>query len=157
MAGRPKRRAREGRPAGRDASREAERQAAAERALERDDRVLLAAEMLLAGGDDDSIIRHARKKEWPDDDRLIPDARERVLQAAGGDRDTVLREHIAKRRMLYRRALRDGDTRTAAALLRDEGELLGLYQRKGDGVPVPARALPAWMLPEAPAAKPGET
>lgn len=129
----------------REARLERERDAA----LEREDRVLLAAEILLAGGDDRTIRREARQADWGlEDDEvaaIVADAREQMLEAAGGDAQTVLKEHVAKRRALYRRAMRANDHRTAAALLRDEAELLGLYAReKGAGGREPARKPPDW-------------
>jgi hypothetical protein len=43
------------------------------------------------------------------------------------NRKRLFREHIAKRRHLYARAVTTGDLRTALAILRDEAELLKLY------------------------------
>jgi hypothetical protein len=40
----------------------------------------------------------------------------------------LLRRHLAQRRSLYARAVNKGDERTALAVLRDEAELLGLYE-----------------------------
>src|SRR5262245_47978162 len=39
-----------------------------------------------------------------------------------------LRRHLAQRRNLYAKAVSQGDTRAALACLRDEAELLGLYE-----------------------------
>jgi hypothetical protein len=57
-------------------------------------------------------------------DRLI----ERSLEK---DRDKLLRRHLAQRRRLFARAVKDGDVRAALAIAQDEAELMGLYPRKG--------------------------
>jgi hypothetical protein len=45
-------------------------------------------------------------------------------------RRIIGRRHLAQRRNLYAKALLAGDVRTAAAVLKDEAELLGLYPPK---------------------------
>lgn len=140
MAGRPKSRARK-----QQEKLEQQTEQAAKDALERDERILVAAEMLLAGGDDDSIRRHARGiwlLDQAEQDQLIADARARVLEAAGGDRASIIQEHLAKRRMLYRRAVKAGQYSTASQLLKDEASMMGLYPR--EGAREPARAMPDW-------------
>jgi hypothetical protein len=67
----------------------------------------------------DAMIRKYQEKA----DRLIELAHEK-------SRRKLFRRHLAQRRNLYARATTTGDLRTALACLRDEGELLGLYDRR---------------------------
>jgi hypothetical protein len=67
----------------------------------------------------DSQIRRYQQKA----DRFMAESHER-------SRKKLLRRHLAQRRNLYARATTTGDLRTALACLRDEGELLGLYDRR---------------------------
>jgi hypothetical protein len=67
----------------------------------------------------ESQIRRYQQKA----DALMAESHER-------SRKKLLRRHLAQRRNLYARATTTGDLRTALACLRDEGELLGLYDRR---------------------------
>lgn len=48
--------------------------------------------------------------------------------------DEQRKRHVAKRRVLFARAMKDGDLRTALAVLQDEAQLLGLYPNREDAV-----------------------
>jgi hypothetical protein len=50
------------------------------------------------------------------------------------------KRHLAQRRNLYAKAVLTGDIRTALACLRDEAEMLGLYEKAKDN----AQRDPAW-------------
>jgi hypothetical protein len=47
----------------------------------------------------------------------------------------AIKTHLAKRRNLYAKAVSQGDVRAALQCLRDEANLLGLYERKGPRKP----------------------
>jgi hypothetical protein len=72
----------------------------------------------------DSQIRRYQQKA----DRLAHESHER-------SRGRLFRRHLAQRRHLYARATTTGELRTALACLRDEGELLGLYDRRPGKAP----------------------
>lgn len=117
-----------------------------EAAEAREDRVSVAVELLLRGSTDRALRRHARAQEWPDTDEVIADARDEIQRASGETREQTIARHIESRRMLYRLAVKDGDHRTAAAVLKDEGDLLGLYRYdKRTGTADRPRPLPHWQ------------
>jgi hypothetical protein len=55
-------------------------------------------------------------------------ANDRIELSCERSRKRLLRRHRAQRRHLYAKAVLSGDYRTALAVLKDEGELLGLYK-----------------------------
>jgi hypothetical protein len=57
-------------------------------------------------------------------------ADEQMEQHFEEGRARLFRRHVLQRRRLYAMALQDGDKRTALAILKDEGDLLGLYPPK---------------------------
>jgi hypothetical protein len=59
--------------------------------------------------------------------RYCARAEKLIADSFGTDRDQLIREHVAKRRTLYARAVAKGDERAALACARDEAELLALY------------------------------
>jgi hypothetical protein len=67
-------------------------------------------------------IRHIR--------RYVRRAEALIADAARTNRTKLLRRHIAQRQALYARAVSQGDTRAALAVLRDLAELQGLYAPK---------------------------
>ena len=95
--------------------------------------------------------------------RYVARADELIASSLSHSRRGLIREHRARRRNLYARAVLTADYRTALACLRDEAELLGLYAPRKvapttpDGKrPFPMTefievAAPATPAPEAPA------
>lgn len=76
---------------------------------------------------------HLGKCEEPLSDsqirRYMQAADKLVVLSHERSRGKLLRRHLAQRRRLYARAVSQGDTRTALAVLRDEAELVGLYPK----------------------------
>lgn len=127
-----------------------EERAAAE---EREDRVSIVVELLLRGSTDRAVRRHARTWELEDADvdAIVEDARAEIQRATGETREQSIARHLEARKMLYRVALkgsedRPPDPRTAAAILKDEAELLGLYRfDRRTGESRRPRELPHWQ------------
>src|SRR5262249_11805691 len=59
--------------------------------------------------------------------RYIAKADRQIAAAEMSACAAALTVHLARRESLYAKALRQGDIRTAASVLKDEAELLGLY------------------------------
>jgi hypothetical protein len=53
-----------------------------------------------------------------------------IAESRRASRKKLFRRHLAQRRNLYAKAVSQGDVRAALSVLRDEGELLGLYPPK---------------------------
>jgi hypothetical protein len=53
-----------------------------------------------------------------------------MMATRSHNRRQVRNRHLAQRRNLYARAVTTGEIRTALAVLRDEAEMLGLYERR---------------------------
>ena len=88
----------------------------------------------LNGAEFHDLKAYAAEKGWNVCDRMIWNyiARSDKILEEGFEksRKKLLRRHIAQRRALYMRALEDGDTRTALAILGDEAQLQSLYPPK---------------------------
>lgn len=63
--------------------------------------------------------------------RYLARADRMIAESCRSSRKKLLRQHLAKRRNLYAKAVSQGDIRAASSLLKDEAELLGLYPAKG--------------------------
>jgi hypothetical protein len=91
--------------------------------------------MRLLGAEFVDIRQHASAQGWNVGDRqlfrYIAKGDEILEQMLEKDRDKQLNRHIAQRRALLARAAAVSDYGTCARLLKDEGELLGLYPPKG--------------------------
>ncbi len=94
----------------------------------------------LNGGEMHNIREYAKEKAWGVSDvqltRYINEADKMLGESLERDKEKLITRHLAQRRDLYARAIQDGDVRTALAILRDEGELVGLYappKTKDDG------------------------
>ncbi|HEY7311890.1 MAG TPA: hypothetical protein VH643_21175 [Gemmataceae bacterium] len=59
--------------------------------------------------------------------RYIARADAMAAESCRASRKKLMRRHLAQRRHLYAKATLSGDYRTALAILRDEAELLNLY------------------------------
>jgi hypothetical protein len=59
--------------------------------------------------------------------RYLQKVDQRIKDSCRGSVKRLLRNHLARRRNLYGKAVLAGDFRTALAAARDEAELLGLY------------------------------
>jgi len=59
--------------------------------------------------------------------RYISQADRMIAESCRASRKKLLRRHLAQRRNLYAKAVSQGDTRAALAVLSDEAKLLGLY------------------------------
>jgi hypothetical protein len=62
--------------------------------------------------------------------RYVQQADQLIGESFEHSRKRLRRRHLAQRRNLYARAVISGDIRTAAVVLRDEADLLGLYDRR---------------------------
>jgi hypothetical protein len=62
--------------------------------------------------------------------RYAARAEELIRESCRTSRKKLLRQHAAMRRSLYAKAVSQGDVRAAASVLKDLGELLGLYPAK---------------------------
>jgi hypothetical protein len=60
--------------------------------------------------------------------RYIAEADKLIAASCRASRKKLLRRHLAQRRNLYAKAVSQGDIRAALACVRDEAELLGLYE-----------------------------
>jgi hypothetical protein len=87
--------------------------------------------MRLNGAELYDLVQHAREQQWDVStrqiQRYIRQADELLAESLDMDRERSLRLHVATRRSLLARALNDGDTRTALAIVKDAAELAGLY------------------------------
>jgi len=85
----------------------------------------------LEGVDFPELQQYAREQEWNISDRqlwrYVAQADELMAKTLDADREKLFRRHIHQRRSLYARAVKDGDHRTALAIIRDEAQLFGLY------------------------------
>lgn len=83
-------------------------------------------------GENEVSIREAIKVLFPNQDsqRLLADAFEYIAELAGANPELRRTWHIAARRELYRRALEIHDFKTCRDILRDLGQLEGLYPKQ---------------------------
>lgn len=58
----------------------------------------------------------------------IAEADKLARSTVNGKRETIIRDHLAKRKALYAKAVTANDYRTALVILKDECELRGLYE-----------------------------
>jgi hypothetical protein len=94
-------------------------------------RVQEVLRLTLAGAEFPEIRQHAKQQGWEVSDRQI----RRYMEAAYRqftkltihDAEQLVSRHIMQRRSLFARALKNGDLRTALAVLQDEAKLEGLY------------------------------
>jgi hypothetical protein len=95
------------------------------------------------------LRRHADEQKWGVStrqlQRYVAQADKRIAAAVERDRDKLFAHHFVARRALYARAVAVSDYSTAARILKDEAELLGLYPAKkteltgADGKPLEVR------------------
>jgi hypothetical protein len=97
-------------------------------------RVQTVLTMRLNGAELHDLRAHALEQGWNVSDRTIrryiDRADDLMIEGFEADREKLLKRHVTQRRNLYARALNDGDNRTALAVLKDEGELIGLYLKR---------------------------
>jgi hypothetical protein len=106
-------------------------------------------DLRLLGALFDNIRHHAEEQKWGISTRqlrrYIAQADKRIAAALDRDRGRLLAHHFAARRALYARAVAVSDYATAARILKDEAELLGMYPPKrteltgADGKPLEVR------------------
>jgi len=96
-------------------------------------RVQEVTRILLAGGEFEDIRQYAAVQGWGVSDRQLRRYQEksydRLAAATGRNQKQLLGRHLMQRRAMYARAMKSGDIRAALAVLRDEAELEGLYDR----------------------------
>ena len=73
--------------------------------------------------------------------RYVAKADQAMEESASRSRKKLIRQHTAKRRNLYAKAVLSADYRSALSCLRDEAELLGLYPNAKHVVTVTKRAV----------------
>ena len=87
--------------------------------------------LLLAGAEFAEIRQFASERQWDVSDRSIrrymEKAYKRMADASRRDERQLLGRHLMQRRALYARCLKQGDHRTALAVLKDEADLQGVY------------------------------
>ena len=87
--------------------------------------------LLLAGAEFAEIRQFASERQWGITDRSIrrymEAAYKRMADASRRDEKQLLGRHLMQRRALYARCLKQGDHRTALAVLKDEADLQGVY------------------------------
>lgn len=87
--------------------------------------------LLLAGAEFAEIRQFASERQWDVSDRSIrrymEAAYKRMADASRRDERQLLGRHLMQRRALYGRCLKQGDHRTALAVLKDEADLQGVY------------------------------
>ncbi|TWU04184.1 hypothetical protein CA54_60660 [Symmachiella macrocystis] len=94
-------------------------------------RVQEVLRLILAGAEFPEVRQHATQQGWELSDRQV----RRYIEAAYRQFtkltvravEQLLGRHIMQRRSLFARALKNGDLRTALAVLQDEAKLEGLY------------------------------
>lgn len=96
------------------------------------ERVEEVTRLLLAGAEFADIRKYAQERNWQVSDRHVRRYIERAysgLQKYGRrQQGQLLGRHLMQRRALYARSVKAGDVRTALQVVRDEANLLGLYQ-----------------------------
>ena len=97
----------------------------------------------LLGAEFVDIRQHAKQQKWRVSDRqlwrYIAQSDEALAETLEKDRGKQINRHIAQRRALYARAMSVSDYGTARAVLKDEAELLQLYDPpRGGGDNKPA-------------------
>ncbi len=96
------------------------------------ERVQEVTRLLLAGAEFADIRQYALERKWEVSDRHIRRYIERAyrgLRKIGRrHRGQLLGRHVMQRRALYARSVKAGDMRTALQVVRDEANLLGLYE-----------------------------
>jgi hypothetical protein len=94
--------------------------------------------LLLLGAVYVDIRRHAAEQKWGvcsrQLQRYIAQANKRIAAALDSNRGQLLAFHFSAHRALYARAMAVSDYGTAFRVLRDEGELFGLYPPKQTAV-----------------------
>jgi hypothetical protein len=108
-------------------------------------------QLRLMGAMPTDIRRHAEDQGWAVSERQLQrytaEADELLARAVEGNRDRLMAHHFAARRALFARAISVRDYATAARVLKDEAELLGLYPPKKselsgpNGGPIPTTAV----------------
>jgi hypothetical protein len=94
-------------------------------------RIQECVKLLLAGANFDDVCQYASQGAWNVSrrqvHRYVEAAYKRLAKSAERDRNQLLGRHMMQRRVLYARALKANDLRTALLVLRDEAALQGLY------------------------------
>jgi hypothetical protein len=97
-------------------------------------RIETVIELRLAGAEVREVLEYANLNEWSIGLRQCQKycrlADERLAEQADKDRSRLLALHTNRRLALYRKAVADGDTRAALAVLRDLGQLQNVYPPK---------------------------
>lgn len=98
---------------------------------ETDQRVQEVLKLTLAGAEFPEIQQFARQQGWDVSERqlrrYIECAYRDVAQLSERDTDQIKGRQLMQRRVLFARAMKLGDIRTALSILQDEAKLLGLY------------------------------
>ena len=94
-------------------------------------RVQEVLRLTLAGAEFPEIRQHATQQGWKVTDRQLrrymESAYREIAQLSDRDAEQLLGRHLMQRRALFARALKNGDLRTALAVLQDEAKLENLY------------------------------
>jgi hypothetical protein len=100
-------------------------------------RVEEVLQIRLAGAEFADIRQYAAENGWNVSDRqlrrYIQDSDVLMAEGFERDRDKLFVRHIVQRRTLFARAMQIGDLRTALAVVKDEADLQGLYDRAKPG------------------------
>lgn len=87
--------------------------------------------LLLAGAELDDIRQYALQCGWNVGQRqlqrYVESAYDHLLANGQQNKEKLLARHLAQRRAIYARSLKNNDMRTALQVLRDEAALQGLY------------------------------
>lgn len=94
-------------------------------------RVDAVLRLRLKGAQLHDIVHYGSLKEWDVGERqikkYIAKADQLLVERRDRNRRQVLTRHLAQRQLLFARALKAGDNRTALAVLADDAKLRGLY------------------------------
>jgi hypothetical protein len=94
-------------------------------------RIETVVQIITLGGEFHDVREYAHKNQWQISDgqlrRYYDQALDLLEARMEKDRNKTRARHLAQRRALYARALKDGDLRTALAAAKDEAVLYGIY------------------------------
>jgi hypothetical protein len=133
-------------PSESDIPDEAEKPARADK-VELQRRVGEVLQMRLLGAEFLDVAQHAEAQGWNVSERqlwrYVKAGDDLLARTLDMNRERLLNRHLAQRRALFARAMSTADYATARAVLKDEAELLHLYDVMPAGDPGAAGAAPA--------------
>lgn len=109
------------------------------------DHVREVVALLCHGAEPDDILAHAAKEAWPYTAGQLLQAQTMAyaMMRAGLNEtpENVRARHVRQRRLLFAKCMKLQDYKTAHAVLRDEGRLLGVYEPPPEADDSEGRAL----------------